>query len=62
VEINLEELPISDAVVTQELVVAIQNCSGLGIILGVKKGEGLILDRDPGYRLQFVLQRGQSGG
>ena len=42
VETNLEELPISDAVVTQKFVVVIQNCSGLGIILGVIEGEGLI--------------------
>ena len=39
---NLEELPIPDAVVTQNFLVVIQSGSGLGIILGVIKGEGLI--------------------
>ena len=52
---DLEELPVSDAVVTQEFYILTQDCNRLSVLLGVIKGESLIGDGNTGDQLEFVL-------
>ena len=55
--IDLEELPVPDAVETQGFLIIIQNHNGLGVLLGGVDGENLIWDWDAGDQLEFVLHK-----
>ena len=59
--IDLEELPVPNAVETQGFFVVVQNCNRLGVFLGVVDGESLIRDGDTGDQLEFVLQSARPG-